>query len=192
MAIQWDVAVEICQILEIPGVAKDWPVDVLVNAIVRAAGRVPSGVELGFHFCYGDPGHKHLVEPKDTGVMVDLANRISASVMRSIAWMHMPVPRDRSDAGYFVPLRELKMKPETKLFLGLVHLTDGFAGAQQRLIAAMRVRSDFGIATECGFGRRPPETIPDLLALHRRIAVAPNDKDAEARVSQTAPDDTGR
>jgi hypothetical protein len=33
--------------------------------------------------------------------------------------------------------------------------------------------SDFGISTECGFGRRPPETIPELLKLtvhYRRAA----------------------
>jgi hypothetical protein len=27
---------------------------------------VPAEVELGLHLCYGDPGHKHVVEPKDT------------------------------------------------------------------------------------------------------------------------------
>jgi hypothetical protein len=34
------------------------------------------------------------------------------------------------------------------------------------------VRKDFGIATECGFGRRPPETVPELLALHRAVLSA--------------------
>jgi hypothetical protein len=27
----------------------------------------------------------------------------------------------------------------------------------------------FGIATECGFGRRPPAAVADLLGLHRAI-----------------------
>jgi len=173
LAVQWDVAIEICQILENPVVAKNWSIDTLVEGIVRAADRVPRGVELGLHFCYGDPGHKHVVEPKDTGLMVDLANRLSAAVAGAIAWVHMPVPRSRSDDEYFAPLRGLKMKPDTTLFLGLVHFTDGLAGAQQRLAAAKRVRTNFGIATECGLGRRPPETIPDLLALHHKIASLP-------------------
>jgi hypothetical protein len=30
----------------------------------------------------------------------------------------------------------------------------------------------FGIATECGMGRRPPETISGLLDLHRELAHA--------------------
>jgi hypothetical protein len=29
---------------------------------------------------------------------------------------------------------------------------------------------DFGIATECGFGRRDPATIPALLRLHAEVA----------------------
>jgi len=28
----------------------------------------------------------------------------------------------------------------------------------------------FGVATECGLGRRPPETIPDLLRIHSEVA----------------------
>jgi hypothetical protein len=26
------------------------------------------------------------------------------------------------------------------------------------------------VATECGFGRRPPETVPDLLRIHAAVA----------------------
>jgi hypothetical protein len=62
LAIQWDVAVEIDGILEVPAVAKNWSKDELIDAIIRACNRVPAAVELGIHLCYGDPGHKHLVE----------------------------------------------------------------------------------------------------------------------------------
>ena len=37
-------------------------------------------------------------------------------------------------------------------YLGLVHRTDGLDGARRRLAAAKKVVTDFGIATECGFG----------------------------------------
>jgi hypothetical protein len=30
--------------------------------------------------------------------------------------------------------------------------------------------TDFSIATECGFGRRRPETIPELLRIHAAVA----------------------
>lgn len=171
LAVQWDVAVEIDGILEVPAVAKDWSKDELIDAIMRACHRVPTGAELGIHLCYGDPGHKHLVEPTDMGLMVELANRFAADVRRSIEWIHMPVPRDRDDEAYFAPLRGLNLRPETELYLGLIHLTDGIEGARRRLTSAKRVVTDFGVATECGFGRRKTDTILSLLRLHRQVAL---------------------
>jgi hypothetical protein len=172
LSIQWDIAVEICFVLEVPEMAKVIPMEALVASIARISQPVPADVELGLHLCYGDPGHKHVVEPKDTGLMVEFANRLAAEIKRPIAWLHLPVPRDRDDVTYFAPLRGLKLHQETELYLGLVHLTDGVAGARRRLDAAKLVVSDFGIATECGFGRRPPETVPALLELHRAVAHA--------------------
>jgi hypothetical protein len=67
-------------------------------------------------------------------------------------------------------LKKPKLKSGTELYLGLIHLTDGIEGAKRRATAAKRFVSDFGVATECGFGRRPPETIPDLIRLHRLVA----------------------
>jgi hypothetical protein len=171
LAVQWDVAVEIDGILEVPAVAERWSKDELIDAIVRVCHRIPTGAELGIHLCYGDPGHKHLVEPTDMGLMVELANRFAASVQRPIEWIHMPVPRDRDDEAYFAPLQALHRRPETELYLGLVHFTDGIAGARNRLTSAKRVLTDFGVATECGFGRRKPETIEALLRLHREVAL---------------------
>jgi hypothetical protein len=58
------------------------------------------------------------------------------------------------------------MAPETELILGLVHHTGGIDGTRRRLQTARRHAVDFGIATECGFGRRNPGTIPELLGIH--------------------------
>ena len=82
----------------------------------------------------------------------------------------MPVPRSRSDDAYFAPLHRLKLRPETELCLGLVHYTDGVDGTKKRLATAKRHAADFSIATECGFGRREPRTIPELLRIHAAIA----------------------
>ena len=71
-------------------------------------------------------------------------------------------PRDRDDDAYFAPLTDLKLHPETQLVLGLVHHTDGIEGTRKRMQAADKVVSGYGIATECGMGRRPPETIQEL------------------------------
>jgi methionine synthase II (cobalamin-independent) len=134
------------------------------------ANHVPAKIELLFHFCYGDSNHKHVVEPTDMGDMVDVANRLSADIKRTIQVIHMPVPRDRNDDAYFQPLARLRLKPETELSLGLVHYTDGVTGTRERLATAERHAKSFSIATECGFGRRDPATIPELLRIHAEIA----------------------
>ena len=134
------------------------------------ADHVPAKAELLFHFCYGDSNHRHVVEPMDMGDMVDVANRLCADVRRTIQLIHMPVPRDRTDDAYFAPLAGLRLKRETELCLGLVHYTDGLSGTRKRLAAAERHARSFSIGTECGFGRRDPSTIPELLRIHAEVA----------------------
>ena len=70
------------------------------------------------------------------------------------------------------PLQDLRLKPGMQLFLGLLHKYDGLAGARRRAAAAMLYFIDFGVATECGMGRRPAADIPGLLDLHREAAIA--------------------
>ncbi len=125
---------------------------------------------MGYHFCYGSFGGKHFVEPRDSRAMVDLANRLAAGVKRSIEWIHMPVPAERDDDAYFEPLKDLDLRPETKLFLGLIHDTDGVEGTRRRIATADKFVADYGIATECGFGRRPAETVGPLLDIHAAVA----------------------
>lgn len=170
LAIQWDVAVEFA--MWEGGVFPTTPQIKagIIERLVRIGNRVPVGVELGYHLCYGDAGHKHFKEPEDTTNLVEVANAVSAGVQRQINWIHMPVPRNRTDDAYFAPLRNLKLQPGTELYLGLVHFTDGVEGTRRRIAVAQRVVSEFGVATECGFGRRPPETIPELLRIHSEVA----------------------
>ncbi|MGH2477026.1 MAG: hypothetical protein ACRDIL_17345, partial [Candidatus Limnocylindrales bacterium] len=170
LAMQWDVAVEM-------GILEDFftvwfgnDEAEIVRLINRACSRVPVDVPLGLHLCYGDAGHKHWKEPTDMGKLTSLANAVLGSVDRPIAWLHMPVPRDRTDLEYFAPLRHLRPLGGTELYLGLVHRTDGLDGARARMKAAQSVVEEFGVGTECGLGRRPPETIPDLLQLHAEVA----------------------
>jgi hypothetical protein len=136
------------------------------SIIAGLADRVPPAVTLLLHFCYGDANHKHSVEPTDTSNMVDMANALRGKLARRIDLLHMPVPRDRFDDSYFAPLRRLALAPETELCLGLVHYTDGIAGTRRRIDVARNHVRDFAVGTECGFGRRDPTTIPDLLRIH--------------------------
>ncbi len=171
LAIQWDVCIEIIMLENRQNDAdiETWREEI-PKELSLLAELIPEPCELGFHFCYGDMGHKHFVEPADTALMTGLANTLSVGVSRSIQWIHMPVPRERKDSAYFEPLGELRLKPETCLFLGLVHQTDGLQGALERVDSACRTVSDFGVATECGLGRRDPVSIPDLLKLHVQVA----------------------
>ena len=170
LAIQWDTAVEFAVLEGILDSFLAEPEPDILERLARLGNHVPTDAELGYHLCYGDAGHQHFVEPADTAKLVAVANGVSERVDRPIDWLHMPVPRGRSDEAYFAPLRDLRLHPETESYLGLVHMTDGVEGANARIAAAQTVVTEFGVATECGFGRRPAETIPDLLEVHAGVA----------------------
>jgi hypothetical protein len=173
LAIQWDAAHEV---QNLAGAREGWFENLtreeteILDRLVRLGNHVPEGVELGYHLCYGDFGHRHVLEPEDTRLMVGLTNRLSQRIGRSIQWVHMPVPRERSDDAYFAPLTELRLRRETRLYLGLVHHSGGVAGTRKRIEAAEKFVADFGIATECGLGRRDPATLPELLRIHAEVA----------------------
>ncbi|HEX3971643.1 MAG TPA: hypothetical protein VHX19_09970 [Stellaceae bacterium] len=170
LAIQWDTVFEI---LILEGVRKSGIDDTragLIERLRRLGAELPAEVDLGYHFCYGDMGHKHSLEPPHMGVMVDLANDLARALPHRIDFVHMPVPRGRDDDAYFAPLARLALNRQTELYLGLVHFTDGIEGTRRRMATAARVRPEFGIATECGFGRRNPETVRRLLDIHAEAA----------------------
>jgi len=175
LAIQFDVASAVSYRLEKSeptryGAAKSEMLDAFSREVIGLGRCVPDGIELIYHLCYGDNNHRHSIEPTDTADMTAFANLVSAGVTRSIELFHMPVPRGRTDDDYFAPLKNLALDPETKISLGLVHHTDGVAGTRARMATAEKYLLDFFIATECGFGRRDPATIPDLLRIHAEIA----------------------
>jgi hypothetical protein len=169
VAVQWDVCQEV---LAWEGYYDEGPVDFrteTIDVLTTIGGAVPADIELGYHLCYGSPADEHLVQPKDTGIMVAMTNAIVAGMRRPIQFFHMPVPKGRTDDAYFAPLEGLQLAPQTELSLGLVHHDDA-AGNSARLAAARRhVRVD-GIANECGMARGDPARLPALLAAHARTA----------------------
>jgi hypothetical protein len=169
LSIQWDVAIEFAVLEGLFPVWFDDPFLTIAGQLMELTELIPADVEVGFHFCYGDAGNKHFKEPEDMTLLVKLSNQITPHVNRPVDWIHMPVPIDRSDAGYFQPLEKLDQRNLKQLFLGLVHEQDGSDGARKRMDAADAFLTDYGIATECGLGRRKPEIIPELLALHAEL-----------------------
>lgn len=175
LAIQFDVASAVFARLERNeassyGRSKAEMQERFANILVDLGNRVPANVDLAYHLCYGDSNHRHVVEPTDMGDMVEFANRVSRQISRPVQLIHMPVPRNRADDAYFAPLKWLALQPKTELSLGLVHYTDGVDGTKRRLATAKEFAGDFSIATECGFGRRDPATIPELLRIHAAVA----------------------
>jgi len=171
LAIQWDVASAVFHYIEAGeptrfGRTSAEMLEYFTDLHARLGNAVPKGIDLLFHLCYGDAGHRHTIEPASTRWLVEFANRLSAKVDRGIQAIHMPVPRDRFDDAYYEPLSGLELNGEEKLALGLVHYSDGIEGTRRRMMAADKYARDYMIGTECGFGRRAPAIVPQLLDIH--------------------------
>ena len=173
LAMQWDICIEMLQwdgrfpmMPAFPGMT-----EMFAGQFARLGAAVPTEVEMGIHLCYGDFEAKHFVEPLDTTKMVELANLFIHYSPRPLTWIHVPVPMERDDAAYFVPLAKLNRSTNTELYLGLVHAKDGTDGTLRRMQAARTTVTDFGIATECGIGRsRTPDMVREILRVHGETA----------------------
>lgn len=176
LAIQWDFCHEMIQW---DGQPQDHfaPAShaAIIESVRQVCAPIPDDVEVGFHLCYGDFGAKHFFDPIDAGKMVEVCNALAQNVAHKLAFIHLPVPIDRTDDDYFRPLRDLKIDPATELYLGLVHGSDGAAGTAKRIAVARRYVKDFGIATECGMARaRTPEVVRRLLQVHADASREPS------------------
>jgi hypothetical protein len=166
LSIQWDICQEV---LVLEGYFPSRPADHrerIFALLARLGDAVPAGVELGYHLCYGSPADQHLVMPKDTAILAELARAIVTGVKRRVDFLHLPVPRERDDAAYFAPLRDLALPTPLRLYLGLLHHDDR-EGDRRRIDVARDAVSVFGVATECGWGRGEPARLAGLLESHR-------------------------
>jgi hypothetical protein len=171
LSIQWDVCQEV---LAFENYFPDTPPlykKQMFDTLGRLGDAIPTGVELGYHLCYGSPRDEHLVQPKDSAILVEMLNGIAAATKRKIDFFHIPVPKGRTDDAYYVPLRNWKRPQGTKLYLGLLHHDDD-AGDKARVAVARKYVSDFGLSAECGWGRTEPGRLPLLLKGHRVAAEA--------------------
>ncbi|HEY6718017.1 MAG TPA: hypothetical protein VI232_16875, partial [Reyranella sp.] len=169
LSIQWDVCQEV---LAFENYFKDRPAHYkrqIFDMLGRLGDAVPEGVEMGYHLCYGSPRDEHLVQPKDSAILVEMMNGIAATTRRRIDFLHIPVPRDRTDDAYYAPLQDFKRSKGTKLYLGLLHHEDA-AGDARRIDVARRYAGEFGLSAECGWGRTEPGHLPGLLKGHRTAA----------------------
>ena len=111
LSIQWDVCQEV---LAFESYFKDRPPHYkkqIFDMLGRLGDAVPAGVEMGYHLCYGSPRDEHLVQPKDAGILVEMMNGIVAATKRPIDFLHIPVPKDRTDDAFYAPLKDFKAPP---------------------------------------------------------------------------------
>ena len=119
----------------------------------------------------GDVETTHFIEPTDMGFMADVGEAVLRKIKRRVDWIHMPVPKSRTDKQYFEPLKKLAAKAQchTELVLGLVH-ADDLEGTRERIKAAGEVADTFAVATECGMGRRTPELLRSTLEISAEVS----------------------
>ena len=182
VAVQWDVAVEFGILEEAfaPGGAQAF--ETIVAALARCVDQVPAAIPVGLHFCYGDYGHRHFMQPVSLALQVRVLNAVTAAAGRPVSFVSFTVPQYRREESYFAPLAGLTADPGTELNFALVpyhpaEQAPGTTGEQVRLIDAALAASrgggrGWGICTECGMGRAGRDEIPGLLDLHRQIVAA--------------------
>lgn len=162
LAIQWDCSTELQDAYgAVNGLSPEGMIERNLGQITALSRDIPPDVLLGLHFCYGTLGGWPRFEPSSTDKAVELANAIIAGAGRRVDWVHIPT-LNRSDDAYYAPLANLSAGG-TRIFLGMIHNMSTFA---ERLAAARKHLSDFGVAAYCGFGRRPRSELPEILKDH--------------------------
>lgn len=162
LAIQWDCAWEVSAVY---GTAKDHAGEAEIAthtaSIQRLSKNLPDSVALGFHFCFGTFGGWPAFAPASLDRAVALINASVKAARRRVDWVHIPT-LDTTDEAFYAPLRSLDAQG-ARVYLGAIHNMDTL---KARLDTARKYLPDFGLAAYCGFGRTPPETMPQVLKDH--------------------------
>nr|POF26257.1 hypothetical protein CFP56_22406 [Quercus suber] len=145
----------------------------VVDYVLRMIEQIDPDVELGLHNCYGDMEHRHWMEPTSLAAVVERGLRILAASPHPVAFFHCPVPRSALDTldPYLAPLHDFypTLKAQHgELVLGLVH--PDRPTTQRMLDAAGRVVPEFAVASECGWGRTPPDQLADIMRISTEIS----------------------
>ena len=142
----------------------------ILDRLKKLASAVNPQVEMGYHMCYGNYKQRHWLDPLSLDLPVDLANTLITQVgpMRSVNYVHMPVPKDRKDLDYVLPLQHLQTN-STQLVLGLVHGFD-MEGTTERIETAKRAtQSSFGVSTECGMTGKQQDYLESVLQISAAV-----------------------
>ncbi len=162
LAIQWDCSTELQDAYGgIPSLPKAGAIARNVPQIHALSRDIPETVMLGFHLCFGTLGGWPRFAPDSMDGAIELANAFIEGAGRKVDWMHIPV-LDRTDASYYEALAGLRPLG-ANIYLGMVHNMENF---ETRFALARKHLPEFGVAAYCGFGRRRPEDLPQVLEEH--------------------------
>jgi hypothetical protein len=131
---------------------------------------LPDDTLLGYHWCYGTWGGWPMVELGDLALCVRMSNEAAKRSGHRLDYVHMPVIKHPTDE-FYAPLADLDIG-DTKVYLGMVHHTDGIDDFRTRRDLARRYLPEFGIAGVCGYGRVDPAELDRVLAVHAACADA--------------------
>ncbi len=172
LAFQWDIAPEMIEWDaggNAGGLLGENGCEGILTRICRLSEAVPETVRHGYHLCYGDFDPRQAEKPAAPGAMIDLYNSLAERVRRPIDWVHMPIPAHAHET-FFAGFRNLRLRPETQLYLGLIYGSEDREGARRRITMAADVLPNFGIATRCGIARgRSVGKVKELLELHSSL-----------------------
>jgi hypothetical protein len=169
LAVQLDVCIEMRDMQNnIPwSPPRETKFEEAVDTVTTLGSYVPAGVPLGIHWCYGTLGGWPMVRIESLDLCTRLTNAAARRAVRPIDYAHFPVLR-QADEQYFEPLDHLDAG-DLKLYLGLIHHSDGMEGVQRRMHAALRhARGDVGVASVCGYGRLTREQTMGVFDLHKQ------------------------
>ncbi len=164
LAVQWDMAWEIQAVSGAAKTPEEAKLETHTAPVARLSKHLPDDVALGFHFCFGTFGGWPAFAPETLGPTVDLANASIEAARRRVDWVHIPV-LNTTEHKFYAPLSKLRTKG-VDVYLGAIH---SMPTLKARIEVARKYLPRFGLAAYCGFGRTPPEQLPQLLADHLEL-----------------------
>jgi methionine synthase II (cobalamin-independent) len=152
---------------------REWTIEESSQSVANIVDTIPAQVEVGFHLC----ALYHIDESQgqDLSVHVDLTNALVEKIQRQIGYIHLPTVPTHSEED-FQALTDLRLKSDTKLFLGLIHTELGTEGTKRLVDAAAKAYPEFGVAAFCGLNQpsrreyENPHTLDEVLDMHMHAA----------------------